>query len=290
MPEDVHAGGGNGAPAYVPSGLSVERSAECGAATTISAAAALRAPCRPSRRRGCWPRCLSAAGNGPCIARSGDRSPCAARQAVPSTRRAAIGRPYQWSVTAQTDSRAPARLHDRVECLLAVAVDRMHLQIAAIVSRGRPINFALASAAFTSARLRKPDRSPRRRPISTALPLDAITASTVGDVPVVRISRMIRADEGPMLGIFLSVPSGCRQPSRSVRRDPESPPRRGDSPTDVAATPAPRQDRGAPPRSGDSCPLSDLGPSFRLSLGRAERAGQRHAHRPDRDVDHRVIR
>ena len=40
------------------------------------------------------------------------------------------------------------------------------------------------------------------------LKIQSAAVSIVGDVPVCSTSRMIRVDEGPMFGIFWSVPSG----------------------------------------------------------------------------------
>ncbi len=46
----------------------------------------------------------------------------------------AIGNPYEWSVTARVlIAQREARLDDRLQRLLAVAVHRMHLQVAAVV-------------------------------------------------------------------------------------------------------------------------------------------------------------
>ena len=82
-----------------------------------------------------------------------------------------------------------------------------------------PANVGSARIRWTSARLRKCRRSCRRRSISARRPLSSIARSTVDDPPVSRISRMTRADPGPIPGIRGNAPP---ESTRSVRGTPSA--------------------------------------------------------------------
>ena len=92
----------------------------------------------------------------------------------------------------------------------AVAPLRVHLEIAAIVVERRAVEAPRRrGSATTAARLRKFVRCRRGcAAISTRFGLAATPVSTVGDPPVSSTSTITRSDDGPMPGIFCSVPSG----------------------------------------------------------------------------------
>ena len=107
-----------------------------------------------------------------------------------------------------------ARLDDVLERLAAVAPRRVHLQVAAIVLEPRAVQRRvlqrrehLRAAEEVAAQIALAARC------RSACPLSAIACSTVAEVPVVSTSRMTRDEDGPMLGIFRSVPSGCSSDS-----------------------------------------------------------------------------
>ena len=95
-----------------------------------------------------------------------------------------------------------------------VAPFGMQLQIATVPLHGGSREGGIRENSPTSARLRKWRRSWRRRSISARRPLSSIARSTVGELPVSRISRMIRVEPGPIPESRGKAPSG---PTRSGR-------------------------------------------------------------------------
>ena len=79
-----------------------------------------------------------------------------------------------------------------------IAPHRIDLVVAAIVFDVNDTGTSSAMSRTTSARLRKPVCSARRRAISCCCPLSTIARSTVGEKPCSSTSRMMRVDAGPM--------------------------------------------------------------------------------------------